>query len=68
MTGFTGKILVEGHVAMETSAFKKTDWDTDKPILPAQTAMAFKKTDWDTDDSNAESRVAGFTNSTDEWA
>jgi len=68
MTVFTGKILVEGHVALDTSPFKKTEWDTDISTLPAQTPMAFKKTNWDTDTGDADPSVSGFQSTVDEWA
>jgi len=65
---FSGRILISGQTALPTSAFKSTNWDTDTPSLPAQTAMAWKSTDWDADSGDAESNVIGFQTTLDEWA
>ncbi len=70
MTGipFSGKILIEGHSALDASPFKETAWSNDVATLPAQNPSAWKETNFSNDNNNAEPNVLGFLIVEDEWS
>ena len=58
---FQGRILVDGHTALETSPYAETGWDNMSPTVPAQNPAAISKTGWDNHTDNAEEQViAGY--------
>lgn len=64
---FQGRIPVDGHTAVNTSAFGNTDWDNMTPTVPAQTPTAWAETSIDTANDNASDQVRGFKIAESNW-